>query len=180
MGKRVDFSLGMSSISSGADMGDVYDKPKPRIPTVTTTSPSRPPNRSSSFDIDDGGSLGKTSSRDSNLGRVISEASSNRTHRNRFFSRNRSKLSAADDGTNLEDLEAGVIPSIPEASGANSAGGRSQLGTETDIETTTGGRIDPRTGLVSPQAVARDSALERGQIPMSGGPRRAMVDQIPR
>jgi small-conductance mechanosensitive channel len=179
MGKRVDFSLGMSSISSGADMGDVYDKPKPRIPTVTTTSPSRPPNRSSSFDINDGGSLGKTNSRDSNLGRVISEASSNRTHRNRFFSRNRSKLSAADDGTNLEDLEAGVMPGIPEASGANSASGRSRRGTETDIERTTGGRIDPRTGLVSPQAVARDSVLE-GQLPMSSGPRRAMTDQIPR
>jgi small-conductance mechanosensitive channel len=178
MGKRVDFSLGMSSISSGADMGDIYDKPKQRVPTISTTSPSRPPNRSSSFDIDDGGSLGKTSSRDSKLGRVISEAGSNRTHRNRFFSRNKSKLGAADEGTNLEDLEAGVMPGIPEASGANSTSGRSRRGTETDIETNASGRIDSRTGLVSPQAVARDSALERGELPMSGGPRRAMTDQV--
>lgn len=28
-----------------------------------------------------------------------------------------------------------------------------------------GGRIDPRTGIISPQAVARDSALERGELP---------------
>ena len=179
MGKRVDFSLGMSSISSGADMGDVYDRPKPRVPTISTTSPSRPPNRSSSFDIEDGGSLGKTSSRDSKLGRVISEAGSNRTHRNRFFSRNRSKLSASDEGT-LEDLEAGIMPGIPEASGGNSASGRSRWGTETDIERNTSGRINPRTGLVSPQAVSRDSALERGELPMSTGPRRAMTDQVQR
>ncbi|KFY72328.1 hypothetical protein V499_07516, partial [Pseudogymnoascus sp. VKM F-103] len=32
MSKRVDFSLGMSGISSGADMGDIYDKPKVRVP----------------------------------------------------------------------------------------------------------------------------------------------------
>lgn len=139
MGKRVDFSLGMSSISSGADMGDVFDKPKPRVPTISTTSPNRPPNPSSSFDIEDGGSLGRTSSRDSKLGRVISEAGSNRTHRNRFFTRNRSKLSAADEGTNLEELEAGVMPGIPEASGANFASGRSRRGMETDIESNTSG-----------------------------------------
>jgi len=180
MGKRVDFSLGMSSISSGADMGDVYDKPKPRVPIVSTTSPSRPPNRSNSFDVDDGGSLGKISSRDSKLGGVISDSGSNRTHKNRFFSRNRSKLGTADNGTNLEDLETGVMPGIPEASGANSTSGRSWRGTEADVETTLGGRIDPRTGVVSPQAVARDSALERGQLPLRSGPRRAMTDQIPR
>lgn len=40
--------------------------------------------------------------------------------------------------------------------------------------------IDPRTGLVSPQAVARDSALERGELPMCSGPRRAMTDQARR
>jgi hypothetical protein len=42
------------------------------------------------------------------------------------------------------------------------------------------GRIDPRTVLVSPQAVARDRALERGELPMSSGPRRAMTDQVRR
>jgi len=33
-------------------------------------------------------------------------------------------------------------------------------------------RIDPRSGVVSPQAVARDSALERGELPMANLPRR--------
>lgn len=44
-----------------------------------------------------------------------------------------------------------------------------------------GQRIDPRTGVVSPQAVARDSAVERGELPMAAtAPRRAETDTIHR
>jgi small-conductance mechanosensitive channel len=186
MGKRVDFSLGMASISSGADMGDVYDKPRPRIPTLSTTSPSPAPKSRASVDVEDGGSLAQTSTRDSRLGKVHSDSGSVRTHRNRFFGRRSSKL-RADDGVTLEDLEAGfshhgVMPGIPEASGSNPANiesaGRSRRNTETDAGAVIGGRIDPRTGLVSPQAVATDSAIKRGELPMSSGPRRAMTDQV--
>ena len=46
-------------------------------------------------------------------------------------------------------------------------------------------RLDPRSGLVSPQAVMRDSVLERGELPLAVGaaaqvPRRAATDQIRR
>jgi hypothetical protein len=185
MGKRVDFSLGMAAISSGADMGDVYDKPNPQVPTFTTTSPSPAPHRRGSNDVDDGGSFGRITSRDSRLGRVSSDASSSKTHLNRFFGRNRSKFSTTEEGTTLEDLEAGagtgIMPGIPEASGPNSAGGSAGMlrrNTETDAGVKPGGRIDPRTGLVSLQAVARDSAIGRGELPRSTGPRRIMTDQI--
>ncbi|KAL3418698.1 mechanosensitive ion channel family [Phlyctema vagabunda] len=189
MSKRVDFSLGMSAISSGADFGDVYEDRKPRVP-LPSTSPA--PRNSNSRDgrpshDTDGGSLTHTTSQNSQIGKVTS-GTSNRTHKNRFFSRNRSKLGAADEGTSLDDLERGFpmaeMPDIPEASGANSANfleqerileggrGRPRRGTAGEYE---GGRIDPRTGLVSSQAVAQDSALERGELPMTA-PKRAMTD----
>ncbi|RDW83080.1 hypothetical protein BP5796_04571 [Coleophoma crateriformis] len=189
MSKRVDFSLGMSSISSGADFGDVYDKPKPRLPTITNTSPS--PGRlsgsrdgRSSQDVD-GESLARTSSRDSQLGKITS-SSSGRTHRNRFFGRGRSKLGSAEEGTDMDDLESGRgfsiadMPDIPEASGANSANLGSGMPTEgisrrgTDSEAPAS-RIDPRSGLVSAQAVAKDGALGRGEFPIAA-PKRAMTD----
>jgi small-conductance mechanosensitive channel len=193
MNKRVDFSLGMSAISSGADFGDVYDDPKPRMPVITTTSPSPAAGRNGSRDgrpSADGESLAQTSSRDS-LGRITS-ANSQRTHRNRFFGR-KSKLSQ-EEGTDLDDLESGprdfnMMPGIPEISGPNSGSntmnfdegkdqyGRPRAGTAGSV----GGRIDPRTGIVSPQAVARDSAIERGDLPMVyQKPRRAATDQIPK
>jgi len=199
MGKRVDFSLGMQGISSGADFGNVYEDRKPMLPpTITTTSPSPGLNRlSRDRSSDDGGSLAQTSSRDSQMGRIMS-GGSNKTHRNRFFSRGKSKLGNAEEGTSLQDLEAGTrefgigdMPDIPEASGANSASWgaetEKQLGKEVRFgdksrsqarrETVGDGRIDPRTGIVSPQAVARDSALERGELPMvMARPRRAVTE----
>jgi small-conductance mechanosensitive channel len=181
MGKRVDFSLGMSSVSMGDQFGDVFDDDKPRLPpTITPTSPTPGPGRISrdSRASEDNESLARTTSRESHAG-------SQRTHRNRFFSRGRSnwsKLGSADEGTNLDDLEAGTreinirdMPDIPEASGGNSA----SWGAETHHQTIAAGnvrthvdtnqRMDPRTGIVSPQAVARDSARERRELPMSSG-----------
>ena len=208
MGKRVDFSLGMSSISSGADFGDVYEDRKPLLPPqIAIQSPSPGTGRASrdsgrqSHETE---SLARTSSRDS-MGRVMS-SQSNRTHRNRFFSRGRSKLGSAEEGTDLDDLEAGTreftvndMPDIPEASGANSSNWREETekaglekadkteaayervemrraGTAAEV---TRGRVDPRTGIVSPQAVARDSAFERGELPMAA-PRRAVTEKAAR
>lgn len=202
MGKRVDFSLGMSSISSGADMGDVYDKPRARLPTITSpsVSPARGRNSGSrdgrpSEDFDNE-SLARTSSRESQLGKAVSGASG-RTHRNRFFGRGRSKLGSAEEGTNMDDLERGIsvteMPDIPEASGPNSATlldeqsgtmpesrgrGRPRRGTASEVPNTVVSRIDPRTGMVSSQAVAPDSAVERGELPIAAPPRRAMTDQF--
>lgn len=197
MGKRVDFSLGMSAISSGADFGDVYEDRKPKLPPqIVMTSPSPKPGRSSKDSArqsNETESLARTNSRDS-MSRVTS-GTSNRTHRNRFFSRGRSKLGTAEEGTNLDDLEAGTreftindMPDIPEASGQSSG----NWGEETEKAVESGkkrastvdagvgsGRVDPRTGIVSPQAVARDSALERGELPMVV-PRRAATEKVAR
>jgi hypothetical protein len=213
MGKRVDFSLGMSGNTSGADFGDVYDRPKPKIPLPTITATSPPPGP---------GSMRASLSRDSrqseeseNQLSKISSNESRRTHRNRFFSRGRgiSKLGSAEEGTRLNDLEAGTrdfgrddMPDIPEASGANTAehsaatptskgwgekvegevmqagSNRGPLGYTPEVSRernstdgagrgrrgTTGERtvrIDPRSGIVSPQAVTRDSARDRGELP---------------
>ncbi|KAH8674697.1 Mechanosensitive ion channel-domain-containing protein [Tricladium varicosporioides] len=204
MGKRVDFSLGMSAISSGADFGDVYDDPKPRLPpTIITSSPSPAASRISREDRSgsrdgrpstDDVSLARTSSRESSLGKVTS-AGSTRNHRNRFFGRGRSKLGKAEEGTTLDDLEAGThefgigdMPDIPEASGASSANwadeaqkqrGHSRQRSGSAAATMMPGRIDPRTGIVSPQAVARDSALARGELPqVIEPPRRAATDRF--
>jgi small-conductance mechanosensitive channel len=197
MGKRVDFSLGMSSISSGADFGDVYEDRRPKLPpSIVMTSP--PPgsgraSRDSGRQSHETESLARTSSRDS-MGRVLS-SNSGRTHRNRFFSRGRSKLGSAEEGTDLDDLEAGTrdfsvndMPDIPEASWANSSnwgedtekeleGGRKRAGTAGQAASR---RVDPRTGIVSPQAVARDSALERGELPIAetNSPRRAATEKF--
>lgn len=188
MSRRVDFSLGMSAISSGADMGDVYDTPRPRVPTLTKKSPSPAPSSKSHCE-DDTDSLGRSTSRESRVGRVSSDGGSRISHRNRFFNRNRNKVGSGDEGTNLEDLENGFgskfsasdMPDIPEASAANSG---DELNEQTILMRSaarTGkdhlrSRIDPRTGIISTQAVARDSVIAKGDFPMSILPRRAMTD----
>ena len=151
-----------------------------------------------------------------------------RTHRNRFFPRSRGvgRLGSADEGTALDDLEAGTretgrdfdMPDIPEASGANTAEhsatspadkewskqkgsnkdragevlqagsrtgplgytpevsrergsidsggrGRGRRGNTANPQGNDQGRIDPRSGIVSPQAVTSDSARDRGELP---------------
>ena len=196
MGKRVDFSLGMSAISSGADFGDVYEDRKPKLPPqIVMTSPSPRSGRSSKESArqsNETESLARTNSRDS-MSRVMS-GTGDRTHRNHFFSRGRSKLGTAEEGTNLDDLEAGTrefmindMPDIPEASGQSSgkwgetekeveSGGKRASTVDTGIGS---GRVDPRTGIVSPQAVASDSALERGELPMVV-PRHAATEKVAR
>jgi hypothetical protein len=187
MGKRVDFSLGMQGISSGADFGDVYDKPPPRIPNPAYANLSNSPSHSRSSRegrrSEDGESLSRTFSRESQLGRITS-ASSIRTHRNRFLGRGRSKLGSAEEGTSLEDLEAGTrefnlggMPDIPETPTTSSRVASSNLDDKTQEKGTGVGetrrsvdenqKLDPRTGLLSSQAVVDDSTSERGDIPMA-------------
>lgn len=196
MGKRVDFSLGMQGQSSGADFGDVYDVPRPRLPTIRQNLPSRErssreSNTRETRSRDESDSLRQTPSRDS-------QATSNAGGRsyNRFFGRHTHKQ--LDEGTDLADLEAGTrtvdaneMPNIPETSGHNSAStsrvatwnekdgvteniemgiangrgrGRNAQGSTNAAQQ----RIDPRSGIVSPQAVTTDSARDRGELPMVG------------
>jgi small-conductance mechanosensitive channel len=189
MNKRVDFSLGMKGMTSGVEFGDVFeDRVKPKVPDMTVTSPS--PHSRTSHDLrsDDGESLARQSTRDS-LGRITS-GNSGRTHRNRFF-RGRSKLSGEEQaGDDLESGHRGLhssdMPDIPETSGQSTANwgeGQGQGHTRTRSGTVDGTgmrgaqlhssqRMDPRTGIVSPQAVQRDTARERGDLPTVGKPPR--------
>lgn len=93
MSKRVDFSLGMSRISSSADPGDVYDKPKPKVPQI-----HKPEDQATAGD---GESLARTSSRDS--GNTL-------RGRSRFFSRKGKGLFGSTTSTmrDLPDIEAGT------------------------------------------------------------------------
>jgi len=186
MGKRVDFSLGMSSVSAGEAFNDLFDEPvKHRLPQFTTTSPSpRPSSHEHSRASEDHNSLAHTTSRDS---------AGSKLHKNRFFSR-KGRGSSKDDsirGTSLEDLESGNVrnrqvsvfdmPHIPEATGEASGINNAHVTPPALVQPPPavgvnrastmpssgmlGGRMDPRTGIISPQAVARDSALERGELP---------------
>ena len=69
MSKRVDFSLGMSGISSGADMGDIYDKPKVRVPVsfreAEVEEEERQEEGEGRSSRGEGASLGRTGSRES-------------------------------------------------------------------------------------------------------------------
>jgi small-conductance mechanosensitive channel len=130
MGRRVDFSLGMKSIGLDDPSGDVLDdretESRTRATVVRVTSPGH--------SMDRGGRSSQESGRSTSLQRVGTNASSTmreRTHRNRFFSRNR----------HGNDEEA-AMADIPEAD------------YDTPPRTNT---MDPRSGLVSSQAV-RDTA----------------------
>lgn len=135
MGKRVDFSLGMTSaIQNGADFGDVFDKPKIVIPPPTTSERSPISGRRSndSHENRTESLLGRPGS--GNSGPSFETSTS---RRNRFFGRHgKSRLNNVEAGSELSDLEAGFstndMPDIPEASGAESSAtkGRPRRGTE--------------------------------------------------
>ena len=122
MGRRVDFSLGMKSMGLNDPNGDVLDdreaESRAKATLVRVTSPSRSQERVRQS-LDSGRSTG--------IQRVSTNASQSareRTHKNRFFSRNR-----------FGDEEAGMAD-IPEAD-----------------TPPTQKKLDPRSGLISPQAV---------------------------
>lgn len=138
MSKRVDFSLGMKDVSSGDMMGDLYESVSPTRVTGfhKNTGSSRDDPRTILEEEED---------RENDLGRTTSQSrfSLNRTstssqgksrgnhsviHRNRFFPKRNKK---EHPGSEYEDLMEQGMVDIPEASE----------------------RIDPRSGVVSPQAV---------------------------
>lgn len=149
MSKRVDFSLGMRDLSSGDIGGDVFDNPdKPRIPNVSIIPASRSPSRHNPVieeENPDDKMLARTTSHDRESRSVFSlhgastesQARSRRTlssvHRNRFFGRRRNDMEGDEGGADQDLMEQGMAD-IPEY-GAS------------------GGRMDPRTGSVSPIAM---------------------------
>ena len=140
MAKRVDFSLGMRDVSSGDILGDLYDdRARPRILELTRSPPSRARNgsliqdqsmgRSTSFDYDNGSrfGLGRSATNDSRKPRRNTSI----VHRNRFFGRHDKQGSVEGDYEKLMEEGLADIQEKPDSSS----------------------RIDPRTGVISPQAV---------------------------
>jgi hypothetical protein len=144
MGRRVDFSLGMGSMGLNDPSGDVLDdrdtEARNRATVIRVTSPSR---HSQDRVTENGSRVSHESGHSTGIQRVGTNSSlgaRERTHRNRFFSRNRHG-----------DEEIGMA-GIPEA----------EYDTAPRTQT-----IDPRSGIISPQAV-RKSADESG-MPHSTG-----------
>ncbi|KAI5249968.1 hypothetical protein E4T43_00465 [Aureobasidium subglaciale] len=136
MGKRVDFSLGMSAEAANNYSGDVFEdeQRKPRLP-ISVTSPSPDYRNRKSNDTHRSTDTGRSTSRDVGPGRLArrstdASTTSRVTHRNRFFGRAR--------GNTIDEqamMEKGMAD-IPE----DSPGGANSNAPST---------IDPRTGLVS-------------------------------
>jgi small-conductance mechanosensitive channel len=150
MGRRVDFSLGMKSMGLDDPSGDVLDdrenESRARATVVRVTSPSRSQDRARA-------SEDSASARSTGLQRVSTSASSatrERTHRNRFFGRNR----------HGNDEEA-AMADIPEASDYDTPPKRKNT-------------LDPRTGIVSPRAV--HSRGGEDELPIT----RNASDDVPR
>ncbi|CAO2656888.1 Nn.00g056910.m01.CDS01 [Neocucurbitaria sp. VM-36] len=159
MGRRVDFSLGMKSMGLDDPSGDVLDdrenESRARATVVRITSPSRSQDRSrESHD----------SARSTSIQRVGTNSSSiarERTHRNRFFSRNRH----ADEEAAMADIPEADTPPAKQ-------------------------KLDPRTGLISPRAVRLSTEEHRpaqssGALPNTADsertfmhPSRAQTDNI--
>jgi small-conductance mechanosensitive channel len=145
MGRRVDFSLGMGSMGLNDPSGDVLDdretEARNRATIVRVTSPSR---HSADRVAEHGSRVSNDSGRSTSIQRVGTNSSlgaRERTHRNRFFNRNR----------HGGDEEIGMA-GIPEAD------------YDTPPRTNT---LDPRSGLISPQAVRMST--DDSRLPTSSG-----------
>lgn len=131
MGRRVDFSLGMSSIAAGDLVGDVHDDrdadTKAKIP-INVSSPS--PSRKSHQSRDRSGSRARSSgrARTFSVSQLHNQEGRSSLHRNRFFGGRKSG-----EHDRMENGMAG-IPEGP--TGAESSR-----------------RMDPRSGTISPQAM---------------------------
>jgi small-conductance mechanosensitive channel len=144
MGRRVDFSLGMGSMGLNDPSGDVLDdretEARNRATVIRVTSPSRHSQERAS---EHGGRSSLDSGRSTSIQRVGTNSSlgaKERTHRNRFFSRNRN---------GDEEIGMAGIPEVEHDSSPRN------------------NRLDPRSGLISPQAVRLDTNESR--LPQSSG-----------
>ena len=168
MSKRVDFSIGMKDVSSADFMGDLDNgRSQTRVPETRTDSNAD--SRETRVRIieedeanrrEDNATLRRAESRTGytrtplRLGRRTSTDSQSKTrrrnslaHRNRFFSR----ANRSDDGDEERDLMEQGMADIPEVTGPSD-------------------RIDPRTGIVSLQAVrpSTESGNSDAAMPAAG------------
>ncbi|KAF2013105.1 hypothetical protein BU24DRAFT_442274 [Aaosphaeria arxii CBS 175.79] len=158
MGRRVDFSLGMRDISAGNMTGDVFEdresNERAREAVIRVTSPSRHSQDRSrtSHDTARSTSIADRPSRQfGSLHRVNTDSSQARdrsNHRNRFFGR----------GFRAHQDEESAMADIPE--NGNPSSSRE--------------RLDPRSGLVSPNAVKMES--RENVAPRSSGALPATAD----
>lgn len=179
MNRRVDFSLGASAMASGDMTGDVYDdRQKPRLPiNITSPSPARGGSndlgRSTSNDAvsPGGGGLARRSTADSGNSRFGRHGNSN--HRNRFFGRSRPGTGNDEQGL----MESGMadIPENPSTSGSQEALGQQRR----EAEASGAGRLDPRSGMVSPAAWRTTTNESNLHPPPAVGPVREMAPQLP-
>ena len=168
MNRRVDFSLGMKGMTSGDTAGDVYEsRSKSRVP-IEVTEASRSRDREEALrkslekSIGSGHEMGRTTSRDDRIAPGALNCSSTESasrwrggtvHRNRFFSRNNRPGTSDEQGL----MENGMAD-IPENPSTAGSGAPSQP-------------LDPRTGMVSPQAwrtTTDESNIHPPQIRGSG------------
>lgn len=165
MSRRVDFSLGMKDVSSADMAGDVYDdSPNRHGPDVTRSYVARTaslrPRAVAEEDKRSDTSLGRTTSHEdngrsqfglhrSNTGSGSQLSAVKSIHRNRFFGRRGRGESRSDDGVRQDLMEQGMAD-IPERG---------------EYSQSTSGHLDPRTGIVSPQAFKLDSRTSDGAGP---------------
>ena len=160
MSKRVDFSLGVKDISSADIMGNLDDHQVPNF-RVGSALRSRDARARIAEDDDeereaeadrDNGSFKRAESRASSshfgmrrtgTGESTTKRSSSFIHRNRFFSRSKKR----ENGSEEEDLMEQGRADIAEAGSS--------------------GRVDPRAGLISGQAI-RPSTESEPSVNMSG------------
>jgi small-conductance mechanosensitive channel len=154
MGRRVDFSLGIKDVSSADLMGGLDDnRSQVRVPEIRTTSASRSREARARI-VEEDEAERRREEDDDAIRRIESRTGTSRSHfgfkrtattesskmrqgpsivhRNRFFSRGKQGNDGDDE---REDLMEQGMADIPEVAGQLSD------------------RMDPRTGLVSPQAV---------------------------
>ena len=169
MSKRVDFSLGMKDLSSADIMADLAEVREPRVPEYRRGSESRDgrtqlaagENAERELKSRDNGrvsidrSISRASASRSRFGvKRVETAGSNKNggssanHRNRFFSRSRPCGEHHDEE---EGFIQQTMTDIPE------------VGLE-------GGRLDPRTGTISNQAVRPSTDTGFSSIRGAGGP----------
>jgi len=168
MGRRVDFSLGMKDVSSADLMGDLDDnRSQIRVPGIRASSASRSREARTRI-IEEDEAERRREEDDDAIRRIESRTGTSRSpfgfkrsttsdssrlrrgpsivHRNRFFSRKQGN----DGDDEREDLMEQGMADIPEVALSSSD------------------RMDPRTGLVSPQAVrpsAKSGYSVRGAAP---------------
>lgn len=169
MGKRIDFSMGAQALSSGDYTGDVYEdrerdatRAATLIPvSINVTEPSQSRGRRGSTVSHT--ALGRTTSRDTvsgagggwSLRRAGTMDSALRkqpssVHRNRFLP---SRRSHDEPPMNFDErMESGMagIPEVKTGENTPRGGTAGAAGTPSGA---LGARIDPRSGLVRPQAI---------------------------